>query len=411
MSTRHLPVRPNLEHLRHEAKNLLRQIQSLVPEAISDLNRFHPRPPEPGDVKLSDAQWVLAISYGAPSWPRLVIACKMTNAIWNGDVSSVQNLVLKNPKLLLESARGVHDENWGPPMSYAANVGQDEIIRVLKKMGAADVQHAFDRATLQGRLDTARMLLEMGAKPMPGCVMGPCETLNPAGLKLLLDLGAELADDTGNRFAPVGLVLEIYARNPEGKHGCLDLIEANGIDLPDTPVMAVHRGRIDRLEKFLRDDPQLFTRTYSHEDIYPLSLGCHLDPTLALNGTPIDGGTLLHLCVDFDEIDVASWMFEHGADANAKADVDQDGFGGHTALFGCVVSQPYRCGRQKDGSFTKLLLNNGAETSVRASLKKELRFVADETLHEYLNVTPHEWGKQFHDQDWVNPAAMRFVES
>lgn len=105
----------------------------------------------------------------------------MTDAIWRGDADAVRELVLKDPRLLHESARGVADSNWGLPMSYAANVGQDGIIAMLWEMGAADLQHAFDRACLQGQTETGRRLYAMGARPAPGCVMGPCETLNHEG--------------------------------------------------------------------------------------------------------------------------------------------------------------------------------------------------------------------------------------
>src|SRR5215831_21005720 len=52
-----------------------------------------------------------------------------------------------------------------------------------------------------------------------------------------------------------------------------------------------------------------------------------------------------------NEIEIARWLIDHGADVNAKAAVDGDGFGGHTRLFGCVVSQAYLCRRQQDGEF------------------------------------------------------------
>ena len=178
--------------------------------------------------------------------------------------------------------------------------------------------------------------------------------------------------------------------------------------MPDTPAMAVHRGRQDLLEAHLRRDPDLFTRTFSHHEIYPLALGCHADPTLALHGTPLDGTTLLHLCVDNDELELARWMLDRGADPNARAAVDSDGFGGHTALFGCVVSQPYRNGR-RGTALVQLLLDRGADPNVRASLRKALRGVTDETLHEYRDVTPLGWGAAFHDQDWVNPVVMAMV--
>jgi hypothetical protein len=294
-------------------------------------------------------------------------------------------------------------------MSYAANIGQDAIIEMLRGLGATDFQHAFDRACLQGQIDTARRLHEMGARPLPGCFMGPCETLNPDGLQFLFELGAEFADEHGDRLAPVALLLQTYSRGPEGKHRCLELITKHRVNLPDTPVMAVHRGRIDLLEAHLARDPKLLSRTFSHEEIYPPEVGCGPDHSLALHGTPLAGTTLLHICVDFDEIEIARWLIERGSDVNARADIDSHGFGGHTALFGCVVSQAYRCGLQRDATFARLLLDHGADPNARASLRKRLRFVADDSMHEYRDLTPMSWGKRFHDQAWGNRAAMTLI--
>jgi len=338
----------------------------------------------------------------------------MTDAIWCGDADAIRELVLKDLRLLHETARGVADSNWGPPMSYAANIGQNAIIEMLREMGATDVQHAFDRACLQGRLDTARRLHEMGARATAGCVMGPCETLNDAGLALLLEMGAELADEHSDRLAPVALILQTYCRDPQGKHRCLELISQHGVDLPNTPVMAVHCGRIDLLEAHLRKDPQMLARTFSHEEIYPPGLGCHADHSYALHGTPLAGTTLLHMCVDFDEIEIARWLIEKGTDVNARAEVDADGYGGHTALFGCVVSQAYLCGRQREADFARLLLDRGANPNARASLRKQLRFVADESVHEYRDVTPLAWGERFHGPGypgytWVSRPAVELI--
>jgi hypothetical protein len=406
---RHFPVRPNLDQLKHQAKDLLRAIRRGDSAAIMELRKQHPKQIDPAAAKLADAQLVLARSYGLPSWARLVVACRMTEAIWRGDLEAVRELVLADPRLLHETARGLPDSNWGPPMSYAANVGQDAIIDMLRGLGADDVQHAFDRACLQGKIDTARKLYAMGARPTPGCVMGPCETLNAAGLKFLLDLGAELGDHNGNALAPIALILQTYTRWPQRKHDCLELAAARGISLPDTPPMTVHRGRIDLLEAHLHRDADLFARTFSHFDVYPPELGCSTDKSLGLHGTPLDGGTLLHMCVDFDEIEIARWMIERGADVNAKAALDAEGFGGHTALFGCVVSQPYRVRCREDDEFARLLLDHGADPNVRVSLRKRLRFVADDAMHEYPDVTPLAWGRHFHDQDWVSSSVMRLI--
>ena len=57
------------------------------PAAIAELRKHHPKADRDlAEVKLADAQSALARSYGLPSWPRLVTACRMTDAIWRGDV-------------------------------------------------------------------------------------------------------------------------------------------------------------------------------------------------------------------------------------------------------------------------------------------------------------------------------------
>ena len=407
MPERHVPVRPDLDQLRHQAKDLLKAIRRGEPAALGELERNHPERPHPATARLADAQLALARSYGVASWPRLVLACRIIDAIWADDLETVRALVARHPALLHEDARGVPG-NWGPPMSYAANLGRGRIIAMLRERGATDLQFAFDRACLQGQLEAARQLHAMGARPAPDALMGPAETQSAEGMAFLLGLGAAMGDGQGNTLAPVAMVLETYGRHPEGKHACLELFAGRGVALPDTPAMAVHRGRQDLLEAHLRRDADLFTRTFSHHDIYPPALGCHADPTQALHGTPLDGTTLLHLCVDSDELELARWMVERGADPDARAAVDRDGFGGHTALFGCVVSQPYRNGRSSS-ALTQLLLDGGADPNVRASLRKALRGVADETLHEYRDVTPLGWGAAFHDQDWVSPAVMAMV--
>jgi hypothetical protein len=406
VSTRDLPVRPNLDQLRHQARDLLGAITRGEPGAIDDLRSHHPRPLDPALVRLADAQHVLARSYGIANWPRLVLACRMTDAISRDDLETVRTLVTRHPQLMHEDARGVKG-NWGPPLSYAANLGRNRIIELLQGLGAEDLQFAFERACLQGQIETAELLHAMGARPVRGSVMGPCETQNAEGLGFLLELGAEIADEDGNRLAPVALVLQTYSRSPKGKHRCLELLGEHGIELPDTPPMALHRGRIDLLEAHLRRDPGMLSRTFEHEAIYPPELGCSADHSLALGGTPVAGATLLHMCVDYDELEIARWLLDRGTDVDARATVDARGFGGHTALFNCVVTQPNRLRRSDE--FARLLLDHGADPNMRASLRKRLRGVDDEDEHEYREVTPLAWGERFHDQSFVSRPAMRLI--
>src|SRR5690348_16442064 len=303
MADRHLPVRPNLDQLRHQAKDLLKAIRSGDSSAIADLKKYHPEQIEADSAKLADVQLVLARSYGVPSWARLVQACQLIDAIWRDDVVDVHRMLLKHPRLIKEMARGTERCNWGPPMSYAANLGRDEIIRMLHNVGATDHVHALGRATLQSEIETARMIHSLMRTPrLPDDSLGgPAYTLSVSGTALMLELGAQVSDADGKCLAPVDIVLETDSRNPSAKHEILELYVQHGLKLPDTPAMALHRGRIDLLEQHLRRNPDLMRRTFSFEEIYPPELGCHKDP-LATFGTPLAGTTLLHMCIDYDEM-------------------------------------------------------------------------------------------------------------
>ena len=212
---------------------------------------------------------------------------------------------------------------------------------MLHELGATDLESAIDRATLQSKIGTARMLHEMMGSPLPpeDALDGPAYTLSASGTALMFEFGAQVRDANGKRLAPVDVVLETDSRKPSAKHEILEMYVQHGLELPDTPTMALHRGRIDLLEEHLRRDPDSYSRTFTHEEIYPPELGCH-DEVLATQGTPLAGTTLLHMCVDYDELEIARWLLERGMDVDARAAVDADGFGGHTALFATVVSQP-----------------------------------------------------------------------
>ncbi|MGC4937022.1 ankyrin repeat domain-containing protein [Kribbella sp. DT2] len=75
MPTRRLPDDPNLEHLRNQAKTLLKQVRAGDPEALALATEFHPATSERSAAEpvrgLADAQLVIARSYGFPSWPQL----------------------------------------------------------------------------------------------------------------------------------------------------------------------------------------------------------------------------------------------------------------------------------------------------------------------------------------------------
>ncbi len=418
MSVRRLPVRPHLDQLRHQARDLLRALHAGDPAALAEWSAHHPDPALPSHARLADAQLVLARSYEASSWPRLAQAAQLADAIWRDDLEAVRDLVTSNPRLIHEPVLIRADSNWGPPMTYAANLGRDRIIRMLHELGATDLESAAGRAALQGKVDTAKMVYDMAGRPpiKDGALGGPAYTVSAEGTALLLSLGAAVKDAAGNRLAPVDVVLETDGRNPAAKHAILEMYVEHGLELPDTPTMALHRGRIDLLEAHLRRDPDLLRRTFSHREIYPAEMGCRA-PIDATVGTPLGGTTLLHMCVDYDEIEIARWLLDRGMDVDAPAAVGSNGFGGYTALFSTVVSQPnfwmnYRKRGPFTAPFTELLLAHGADPNVRASLWKQLHpGHGDTTRHEYRDVTALSWGRRFHAPLFVSEPAMRLIEA
>jgi hypothetical protein len=290
-------------------------------------------------------------------------------------------------------------------MSHAANLGRLEIVQAMAQLGARDFQQAFDRALLQGQIETARWLHHQGAKLLPGIIMGTCETLNASGFRFLVELGAPLTDDHGDRLAPLALVLSTYTRIPAGKHLILELLAQHGSVLPDTPMMAFHRGDIARLEEHLRRDPTLVERRFSRREIYPLECGCADDDLSGMHWTPIHGTTLLHLAIDFREREIFDWLLERGADVNARAATDPEGFGGHTPLFHAVVNGPWR-----DPGFAPALLEKGADRIMRANLRRFLDWRETPAWHVAQNVTPAQWARGFPDQSWVDTKVLQLLE-
>ena len=78
MPTKRLPESANLDHLKHQAKDLLRDFRASTMSAFQRIREFHPKFADvlDGDMSsrtfsLSDAQLSIAREYGYASWPRL----------------------------------------------------------------------------------------------------------------------------------------------------------------------------------------------------------------------------------------------------------------------------------------------------------------------------------------------------
>lgn len=214
-----------------------------------------------------------------------------------------------------------------------------------------------------------------------------------------------------------------HSRRPDAKHKILEMYAEHGLRFPDTPMMALHRGRIDLLEEHLRRDPGLLGRTFSFAEIFPPEVGCK-QPTLGGNDeflprTPVAGTTLLHVAVEFDELEIARWLLEHGMRADEPAAIDENGFGGHTALFGAVISYPNFWmnftggwpGTRKplQASFAELLLDHGADPNARASFRYPVEIEEGRAMRDVHGITPLEWGNVYPNRMVVSEPAMRAI--
>ncbi len=418
MTNRRLPVRPERGHLEEEAEVLLCAARDGQFGALSEVADAGAERIDPARLTLAQARDALARSYTAPDWSRLMQAVDLVHAIWRDEIETVRRLVTEHPALLHEHVLIRPDSNWGPPMSYAANLGRDAIIRVLHALGARDLEPALNRAALQGQIPTATLLHELSGRPLPpaNALDGPAYTLDVNGTAFMLGIGAPVISVTGARLAPVDVVLETDSRKPAAKHAILELYATHGLILPDTPTMALHRGRLDLLERHLREDPLLLSRRFTHREIYPAEMGC-ADPINATVGTPLAGTTLLHMCVDYDEFDIAEWLIANGSDVNARATIGASGFGGYTPLFCTVVSQPnFWMNHQQRGPFTapfaELLLQHGADPNLRASIWKELHPGYDiPGRHEFRDVTARSYGQRFQAPIFVSEPALALIDA
>jgi hypothetical protein len=101
-STRHLPERLSLEQLRKQAKDLLQSYRSGVSATVAEVSQFE-RNPDSAAFALSDAQRVIARSYGFASWPKLKAfvdganIARFMDAVRAGDVAQVRSLLASRP--------------------------------------------------------------------------------------------------------------------------------------------------------------------------------------------------------------------------------------------------------------------------------------------------------------------------
>ncbi len=353
---RHLPERPNLRHLKDQAKDLLKSGNAM---------------------SLAEAQFKTARLYGFPSWAKLKSHLEsleeigqLKRAIDTNDIDRVKTLMSRNPALH-EAPLG-YGQNG--PLTWVAECRIPWEAPTPARLAMAswmiengsNVHQGGDgplmRAALRGeRIPMMDLLVAYGAdvnaewnSDFP-ILFAPCESVDPVAMRWLLDHGANPnCPKPGRRITAIDYLIESYVRSPK-LATCIDLLLSfGGVTRYDLPgVLDILRGRVDRLTEQLDASPQLVNRCFPE-----LECGSSGARSLLLQG-----GTLLHVAAEYGSLESAKLLMRRGASVNARASLDKAGVGGQTPIFHAVTQSEDRGFRMSE-----LLLENGADLSVRAKL-------------------------------------------
>lgn len=169
------------------------------------------------------------------------------------------------------------------------------------------------------------------------------EEHSPEGIRDALAAGASPTDLIKGQ-SPIDYLIEGYLRSPRFAP-CLRVLTDAGAAIDDPLI-----------EALLLDDEAGLRRlvsTAGNERVKrPLRVPCAF--------TSCDGVTPLHICAEFNSRRCARVLLDGGADVNAVADFDADGFGGQTPIFHTVNSIFNYC-----RPMLELLVEAGADLDVR----------------------------------------------
>jgi hypothetical protein len=115
-------------------------------------------------------------------------------------------------------------------------------------------------------------------------------------------------------------LVEMYTRTRRFKD-CVQAFVQAGLDFENKSLLAVFLDDAKKLEGIIVESPAIIVETFSlFRNTY----------------TPLSGATLLHYCAEYNAINCGRLLISSGADVNAKAALDEYGFGGHTPIFHTV---------------------------------------------------------------------------
>jgi uncharacterized protein len=174
----YLPARPDLEQLRHQAKDLLRAATRGEAEALARIHALSDR------LILASAQLAIAREYGFESWPRLKREVERREVLNRRDLDRLSALLAEEPDLAVSRMVNWADHRLGAnPLNYIAMIGFDHdrlglpadlpgtgrVAAALLDAGApvdglpGDSETPLITAASYGDVEVARALIEAGA--------------------------------------------------------------------------------------------------------------------------------------------------------------------------------------------------------------------------------------------------------
>jgi ankyrin repeat protein len=256
-----------------------------------------------------------------------------------------------------------------PPLFIAASAGDLEAVRgLLPEEDPLRLNQALSQAAALGHFETADVLIEAGADPngefdpLYGTVLFPaCEYMNPEGIRYLLDKEANPAREVVRIDGPRNALQHLlHSHHPSPhKQRCIQMLLQAGAPDPGDAPFAIHLGSLDRLQQVLDRDPDVLNQ--------PLQA--------AYGRFPLEGATLLHMAVEYNQQDLARELLARGLDVNATAvelpattgtnpvwPTDLISLGNHTPLF-------HAKGTSKE--MLPFLLQHGADPSIPAPFLRD----------------------------------------
>ena len=210
--------------------------------------------------------------------------------------------------------------------------------------------------------------------------LGAFEEHSPKGIRDALAAGASPTALIKGK-TPVASFIEGYLRSPRFADCLRVLIEA-GATLDDPLLEALLLDDEAELARILHGDGQV---------------GIEKKLRVPSAFTSCDGVTPLHVCAEFNSARCARTLIAAGADVNAPAELDADGFGAQTPIFHTVNSNYNYC-----RPMLEILVESGADLDVRLKGLIWGRGADWETL--ILDVTPISYAQcglyaQFHRRE------------